>query len=82
MFRLKKMSISSCDRLQAVQINNKKCVYLFVENFEFDMLSDGEKGNVLKDRGDVFTRLGVCEQTSSRVLNVLQLILGAAVVQR
>ena len=44
------------------------------EDFEFNLLWDGEPVKVLEDRGNVVTGAGVGEQTSSRVLDVLEFI--------
>ena len=44
------------------------------EDFELNALWDREPVEVLEDGGNVFTGAGVGEQTSSTVLNVLELI--------
>ena len=44
------------------------------EDFELNALWDREPVEVLEDGGNVFTGAGVGEQTSSRVLNVMEFI--------
>lgn len=44
------------------------------KDFELDALSDREPMEILKDRGDVFTGTGVCQEAGSRVLDVLQFL--------
>lgn len=44
------------------------------KDFELDALSDREPMEILKDRSDVFTGTGVCQEAGSRILDVLQFI--------
>ncbi len=40
----------------------------FVDNdFEVDTVGDGEPVEVMKDRSDMVTDVGVCEKTSNRI---------------
>lgn len=44
------------------------------KDFELDALSDREPVEILKDRGNVITGTGVCQEAGSRVLDVLQFL--------